>query len=277
MAKGNRKSKAKAIAKSLTPNQKAEVKKLVKGVAETKMAAWYGGANIDISGAQGLFSQAQAYGMTQVIDSNQTDLLRVIPIVAQGLNDNNRVGQRITPVSLKIHCNVSILVNNQNLGLAQNLFAVAYLLQHVSLKSYQALREGNNFSQLLDVGDGTTVNFNGKWSNLSQPVSKQYYKLLGKKVIALRSSGFYTGVGGTSMNNNSHQFTHNFTWDATKHLPKTLMYPENQSGPNTWLNDPTNSSLFWCVAYYNMDDSNPPDPTVGIQQRYSAFLRFKDI
>lgn len=267
-----------AAAKSLSKNQKLEVKALVKGAAETKRVAYYQGPTTDLSGATGVYSTAQAYGMNQFIESNFTDLLRVIPRVTQGVADTQRIGSTISVSSCKVHMNLSVIVANQANGISQNIFAVVYLLQHVSLKSYQALYSQNDFSQLLELNDGSTDSFRGSFTSRTLPVAKQYYKLLKKKIVPLRSNGFFSGAGGTVMNNNSFQFTHDFTWDVTKHLPKTLKYPEVGSGPATWANDPTNSSIFMAVSYCNMGvPVDPVLPDVQVLQQYTSILGFKDL
>ena len=254
----------------------ALIKRVVKGQAETKMATWYNGSQ-----GTGLLAQASLVGQNQFISNNGTDILQIIPEITQGVNDNQRVGQAIQPISCKVHCKVSLLqVQGVEQGTAFDLVAVAYCLQHVSYKTYAALKANNQFTQLLEVGDGTTVNFEGSYEASTMPVAKGYYKLLGKKKMYLRSSGLFNNSGGTIYGNqNSHPPTHEWTWELKRHLPKKIQYPENDQVTVGVSNLPTNAAPFWCVGYYTTDGTAafPTTARVWIQQQYVTQLRYKDM
>jgi len=272
------------------------IKHVVDRKAETKMAMYFGGQATDAT--RGTYAQAAAAPQNQFISNNVSDILRVIPFVAEGTDTYQRIGSKINPVSLRIHCSVGInpsLMGTQypastgtTPGLAANFYAVAYLLQHKEFKTYVSLSTQNNFAQLLDSGDGSTRQFNGTWQDSRCPVTPQYYQLIKKKVIPLRAEGA-SGVGsaipGTTLCNGlSSPFQANWTWNlkAGKHFPKKLTYPESNTagtGVGATLNDPTNSSLFWSVAFFRMDHTplgGAGEPNVWIQQQYVSELRYKD-
>jgi len=270
---GKRASRPVQLSKPVT----AAVKRIVKGTQETKMVSWFGSPLYD-----GVWTTTGITPQNGFITSNATDLLRIIPYVPQGLGDNERVGQSITPVSMRIHCKVLLTPTLQggsgvNNGYSYNVTCIAYCLQHVSLKTYQALAARNDFTQLLQIGNGSTVGFSGKYEYSTLPVESGYYRVLKVKKINLRSSG-NTLPGGSpanvASNNNSHQTTHEWVWDITKAIPKRLTFPEN-TAPPAGLNDPLNAAPFWCVGYYNMDNTPNTQPTQVFQQ-YSAFLKYKD-
>jgi len=268
------------------------ISKVVSKKAEHKAATYYGcDPSIRRTVNEGIFAFASNQGQNQYIQSNATDILRVLPIIYEGTADYERVGNQISPTSLAIHCNVGI--NNALLpttsagtGLVMNLYAVCYLLQHKQLKSYEQLNSLNNFNQLLNVGNGTTVRFNGSFTQAFMPVSNQYYTVLAKKILNLRSDGVQSGpASGTAiLNANSHPNNYNFTWHVKKkHLPAKLKYPEVlediSGGFVAGNNDPTNSSLFWCVGFYKQDGSPVAGsgvPLTWIQQQYMARLTYTD-
>jgi len=256
------------------------IKKVLKGVAETKMVVLYGNANL-----------ASPYGVStqqnQFIINNTTDILRIVPKVLQGTDDNQRVGQIIQPVSCQVHCSVTISASTAGgagfaNNLSYNLVAVAYCLQHVSYKTYASLSTQNDFTQMLSLGNGGTSNFNGTFEFSKLPVEKGYYHVLGKKTFNLRNSGVQSTTVGIPQaqwgtNANAAPVRHEWTWNLNKFLPKDLKYPEtNSAAPG--LDDPLNAAPFWCIGYYQMDGSSSvATPQVLIQQQYVSVLKFKDI
>ena len=266
----------------------ATIGRVISRKAETKVAMYFGN---NTTSASAVYPSVWAV-QNQFIKSNNTDILPVIPYISQGTSDNQRTGKSISPKSFKIHCSVSLnplFVTGLN-SQANNIVAVAYLLQHKQLKSMQLLKfvatatsgvTGNNdFTQLLDPANNNTQAFIGNESDSRLPVSSQFYKVLGKKVIPLRND-FYgsTSTMGVSLTGNSQpqQLYHKWTWNATKHLPKSLEYVEQSTTmDNNILNLPTNSSMFWCIGYYNMNVDGSATPVTLIQQQYQTELRYKD-
>lgn len=280
-------AKAKRSARALTKTQRVQVKKIVRGQAETKMAIWYNGTDgngFATPANSGKSSQAAADPQNQTISSTLNDCLRILPRITQGVSDNQRIGQTITPVSCRVHCKVSILPQGTSGtgymgGYSYNLVAVAYCLQHVEFKDYSSLFIGNTFSELLSTGENSTIGFNGNFQEAGLPVEKAYYKLLAKKVFRLRSSGTQAAGVPTpayeGSNNNAAPMTHEWTWNITKHLPKKIIYP--QEAPGFPEDSPTNSAPFWCIGYYN--DSGLPYTTAvsAINQQYVTTFKYKDM
>jgi len=266
------------------------VKKVINSKAETKMVAFYNGAvagSTPLTNSTGTYADAGLVAHNQFINNNNTDILKVIPDVAQGTGDNNREGRVIDPVSGLLKCRVTISPVAPGSGgwtnnIAYDLTAVAYLLQSVTYKTYRSLYANNDFTKMLDVMDGTTTGFDGSFSASTLPVEKGYYRVLGKKTIYLRSSGatpFITAAQpGAVGNNNSHKLLHDFTWNYGKHLPSKLTYPEETVTEANGLNEPLNSSIFWCIGYFNSDGtiSGGDSPKIDINIEYTSVMKFKD-
>jgi len=271
-------AKRKTSRKSRAPKATvALVKRVMKGEAETKSRMYFQGPTTDsLDITFGQYADRTFTGKNQFISSNVTDIHRLIPIIQQGTGDNQRLGTRITPTSLIVRGNVQVNKSAlQSTSAPQERFAVIYVLQHVTLKDYNSLRVSNNFGAMLETGDQSTASFMGDTMSMYLPVAKQNYRLLAKKIIPLRWAGVISpGTAPVSIAN-AHNYSVNFTFNLTKHLPKTIVYPEGTGIPN-----PTNTSMFMCVAYANqLWDVTTPQPaaTVGVDMTYVSMLSYKDV
>jgi len=274
-------------------------KRVVNSKAETKLVTFFSGPVAKPSPLQnstGLYSDCGLAGQNQFIQTNATDILKVIPDVEQGdpldpgTADNERDGRYINPVSgqLKIRVMIAPIAPPEGStgwtkGMNYDLTVVCYLLQSVTYKTYRALYANNDFTKLMWKGNGTTSIFDGKYQCGNLPVSKGYYRVLATKKVYLRSSG-NTGVQAPAValnqitNNNSHRLQHEWTWNYGKHLPKKLVYPESTVTEANGLNEPLNSSIFWCMGYYNTDGtvSGGETPAINVSQEYTSIMKFKD-
>lgn len=280
--------KAAAVARSLSKNQKKEVKKLVKGVAETKSASFYQDYNNGGSAtrASGTFATRGWAVQNNAIVTNNTDILQLVPYVAQGLDDWNRIGQKITVsglhVSGSIRINISRLVSRS----LTVLNAYVFVWQHQQLKDYTRLYASNDFSQFLERGDGATTAFTGEQQDIGRVPARQYYKLLKVKKIKLDWAGVNAGVAtdaGVDVSiANAHVWKGDYSMNLTKHLPKVLTYPEsaNSTTPQV-LNAPTNTSLCMSIGFVlanNASQTNTPvDPLPFLEQTYVSRLTYKDM
>jgi len=272
---------------------RSAIKNVVKSVlnrsSETKVAAFYG--NADPHGGTGQFGNYSVIPHNGNISSNQFDIQRILPLIDQGLDNKDRIGTKINPVSCHLSMRVSLPNNWTSLSpTIGNIAVVVYVLEHKVARSYDELYSANNFLQMLDVGQGATYNFNGQYIHSQLPVAKQYYKLLAKKTVILRTDGGYYGqAGGVSpnivSNTNSAPFAANLNFNLTKHLPKTFVYPEEADTSST-RTDPKNCNMFFCVGYYQLDMSqNPmiePPPTppallAALNVQYMCQMSYKDI
>lgn len=273
---------------ALSKPQKRQVISLVRGQAETKRATFYQTLSTGApppTVATGLYSGRGWALQNNLISSNVTDILQLIPYVTQGSNDFERIGQRIKPVSLIVKGALRVAgvtafatgVNTTPINIHVNI----YVLQHVSLKNYAALRASNDFNQLLQTGEGTTTSFLGEALSPALPVAKQYYKVLARKTITLKYAGNESPVTGMNLSvANAHSWYAEYTLDLTKHLPASLMYPEATFPlPNPTVDDaPANSSIFMAMGY--VDELNVSPPTTAqsqLEQTYVASLLYKDM
>ena len=279
------------VARSLTSNQKKEVKILVKGEAESKRATFFQSYNDGTSTqrATGAFNVRGFARQNNVISNNNTDILQIIPEVAEGTDYYQRIGNRISPKSLIVRGSIRLqqvwnVPPESTYTPPINVDVYIYVLQHVMHKDYQSLYNLNNFNELLDVGNGQCVKFDGSYQISKLPVAKQYYRLLQKKKITLRYGGVMNAGGSTTLTTlsvaNAHAWSSDFVLNLTKHLPKVLKYPVTADTTQP-QDEPTNSSLFWCMGYVdwfqaNTSGANPP-VVATLQQTYVSDMTFKDL
>ena len=276
---GGRKLKGAILPKG---KMRTQVKNVVKSVLakelETKMVCYYSG------GTQGTNTPYPGTFTVQngSITSNSTDIKPLIPQTKQGTDDWNRIGNRIRPVKVVADIDISLLPTVfQTPNIPNNINVVVYILQHKVLKDFDNLFVANDFTQLLDSGDGVTRNFSGNPVDDNLPVSAVTYKLCKKLVFPLRASvltGTITSPLVYSVNNNLAPFSKRVSIDVTKYLPKTLMYPESfnasVANPAVW---PNNSSLFMTVGAYNMDLSVQGSPLPSMFNiQYVCRMSYKD-
>jgi len=268
--------------KPLTKVQKKQVKKLIKGQSEVKRATWYntyndGSSSSRATGAIAVWGYA---AQNNVITTNNTDALRLVPNVKQGTDDYQRIGDRISVASLKVNGFIRVAIQTMAEFTPTDIRVVLYVLQHKQLKDYNSFYANNNFNQLLDNDEGGTQSFAGTPLNEDMRVADQYYTLHAKKVITLRYAGASANEGGVVSIANCHNYFAKFSMNLTKYVPKNLKFPETFSGvPAEFANSPTNSSLFLAMGFINQKGaSNFADPTVlGIQQTYQSKLLFRDM
>lgn len=292
------------VAKGATPAKRVKnaratgalataIRKVVRGQAETKMATWYSGGTNPLG--IGSRSNWAAEPHNAQITSNTTDIMRLIPVVAVGTGDNQRIGERISPSSFIVNGVVSLNLSNVLVNVAPlDIVAVIYVLQHKSLKTYNSLQtvtqpgppivqSGNDFTQLLLTGEGDTVGFDGHPYDATLQVADQYYKLCAKKLIPLRYGGSNVvptgspipGGAGVVSVANAHTYSARYTFNLKKHLPKVLKYQESAVTTGQ-PGDPLNSSIFMCVGYYRLDQA-VPGAAAFLSNSYVATLKYKDM
>lgn len=299
--RGNKMSPAKALSQ---PQRRAVVA-IVNGQSETKRGAFYETYNdgtVPIVGRLTGLRSARGFAVqNNAITNNTSDILQLIPYIPQGIDNWQRIGNKIRPSSLIVNGTVRVnTVYALTPQLPTNIRVVIYVLQSVQFKDYDGLLARNDFTNLLDTDEGTTVAFRGEAQDLNLSVSKQNYKLLQKKVLTLRYGGVTNTTGSNSYAvsvSNSHTWYADYTLNLGKHLPKVLVYPEEGvvgALPPATLNSPTNSSIFMCMGCidwnqggYTNGTGAVPDPPGDLptrvlvhpylEQTYVSHMGYKDL
>lgn len=252
------------------------VDKLINRKAETKTSMFYGTATTFPQ--TGLYADRAYSQQNQFITTNAGDLKWLLPNVVQGIGDNQRIGEQISPISLHINGTVKVSLSILTGNSPVDIFAVVYVLTHKTYKNYEGLNTGNNFAQLLMNGQGATSSFTGNVWAARQPVSRQNYNVLAKKIVRLRYAGLYTSGGQSVSIANSHDYVANYNVVLTqKHMPKALKYPEADAPATAYTNSPTNYAPFMAVGFYWADGSGPAAPQALLESTYVTRLTYKDM
>lgn len=265
--------KMKASGKHLTKVQKAEVKKLVAAPVETKYVAQI----VDVYGGGLPAVPAQGFGVLQNIISGGSNFQawNLVPQLIQGVAGNQRIGNKITDVTLKSTWQFYI---NPQLALFQTIDATVkvFIVKSKSVKALSAIQRLSAGS-LLDNGDGTSIDWlpatplEAKSYDM-YPVNKEEFTVVKTHKFRL-AKNFDSPTGGTAVgsapNMTSHQskdFSHSLRHRGA------LIYPDNNL-PGFAL--PTN---FMLVAYVVCWDTNTfaPLPASSILCNSRSHMYYKD-
>jgi len=260
---------------------KKAVNQIISRKSETKQAGFYG--------TSGVYPQTGAYADRNYSTQNATvttvagDVKMLLPYIQQGTEDWQRVGNKIQPLTLKIHGTVKIA---QSQTLPPNfsptdLFAVQWILTSKTWKSYQALLN-LDLTRLLKTQEGSTVAYDGTVWGSRLELAEEDFSQISKRVIRLRYAGIVAGGGGTNSSSiaNSHDYVYNYTITMNqKKLPATLLYPEQGSTvPAPYANQPTNYAPFMIMGFYKADGSAiGPTGTVLLENTYTTIMKYKDM
>lgn len=180
--------------------------------------------------------------------TNTGSVVPAIPQMAQGVTDYQRVGQRVSPVSLKVDLDIGM--NSEDLSANSVMVAIWYGTSKES-KSWVG---GSPLSTIsfLDNGQGTNQSWAGVRGQLNFP-SDPTLNTLKRIVFPLSKSGGLQNQNGSSLTTQGNFSTSNGT--SHKHItlkfnpPKTLIYNKE-----TDLY-PTNYAPFYYIGFCNADGS----------------------
>ena len=286
-ARNRRLNARKRKTRALNKVQRVQVKAIVEGQAEKKNAYFYESFNDGTSTARstGAYVNRGWCTQNQSIRTNNTDIKQLIPYVDLGDDVNQRIGRKIDPTNLVLAGAVRVALARQQVENSPciNFKVHLFIVQHVQIKDYYTLYGQNDFTQFLYNGEGQTVRFDGEEQNAAMAVNSSVYKVLKKKVITLKYAGNQSGIGAQGIPN-SHVWKANYSINLTKYLPSKLMYPLNTTLgplPPAQAANPTNSSLFMCMAF--CPDNNPANTNGAvfasvpwIEQTYVTRMSYTD-
>lgn len=230
---------------------RAAVSRLVKSKEETKYIATQIAINTTLDGA---------------IHTPGTDIMPLVPAITQGTGNFQRVGEKVMPTKCKVDVYATFAQTNPggtppdpSINNANVMYVVMYLLRSRRCRNWIDYKASQEYTRLLDNGDGTTVPFGAEatpttgspfWvtdaSYLTRPVEKSSHVLLKKKIVKLvRNQGtIQDGTTGAIPNLPSSAWHGSFTYK----LPK-LVY-DDYSYPSTGVNQyPMNSCVMLAMGY----------------------------
>jgi len=170
----------------------------------------------------------------------------LIPAIGQGVTSESRIGQKLTPVKLRVH--VQYYFDN-TYGACLDVLLRQSVITLKSWKSNAALTNGVQVSiasKLIDNGDGTTSAISGgsDYTQLTYPYVKEMVtKLKGDKIIRLaKNAGFYQQSGLTTGTDPHESRTGIVRLSFDVNCPPSLIYESNTA------NFPTNFNPLYAVT-----------------------------
>lgn len=211
--------------------------------------------------------------------STAADWYRCLPLVGQGANTHQRVGDSLTPTKLRL--DFTFLFGRDSLDYTRDIWVVLYIMTSKNQKAY-ATNAANgqlaqNFQQYLDNGDGSSTYFQGTFADSTKPMFQPNNTQIKKITFNLmKASGDTNGQGvvptaggGGGMYAHERQIRVNKSY-VFKTVPK-LKYQDS----STQL--PGNYAPMWACGYYYGDGTAADQPGPGILNvGCRAHLFFKD-
>lgn len=204
--------------------------------------------------------------------SQTGDILRVMPNMTTGNEENQRSGDEITAKSLKIKGYVRF-TPVQTAGDVK-FSQVGVRLMCVSLKKATSWdlvsASASPLLSLLRRG-GTTVGFSGQISDLFNPINTDLFTVHGNKVFYMtqNNNSFATNVGYWSTDIKDQIKFFNFD---VKLKNKKLKYDDDT---NSGLL-PTNAAPFLLVGYVYLNGTVGDTVPTNLGLHYQSILRFED-
>ena len=245
---------------------KKAVLKVTKGTEETK----YRAEDLIVPGSTVLPS----LGTFQQFSSGITgtgELYACIPRLTQGVDDFQRIGNSVQPVSCHVDVIANVTTSNNNQSV--DVWAHFFVLQSTSVKSLDNL-SSVPITQLLENGAGGYIAADGTTNMTQYPVNRTAFKVLHHKRVRLykpfgqQNNRAAPSAGGTD--GTIAACTGNKRLRFKIPLPKKLKYDVASQ------DYPVNAAPFFCVAWEYNDQSGDSAPITSIYVQARTHLRYKD-
>ena len=203
-----------------------------------------------------------------------TDFYRACPQLSQGGKSNQRIGQRLHPMKLRLDINAAFAPTD---AVSRDIEVHVWVLRVKTQSAYSATSglpgwnstnkwlNGTTAGGLLDNGTGANTTFDGTYLATTKPLNKDSFSIVKKYVRHL-----YKGAG-TSNNN---QIANN----EKRHFSIRCVIPAGQfiyDAQTDLL--PTNHAPCFAIGYRYLDGT-VPDESGGVIQVYATtHLWFKDV
>lgn len=198
------------------------------------------------------------------------DAPRILPSIAQGTNDNSRIGDQLKSQSLTVK---GAIVYNPSTGqygtYANSRIGVRMMI--VQPRQYSNISDVQSnaaawLSLLLKKG-ASAVGFTGVLSDLWAPINSDYIIKYYDKVFYLDAPYQATAVGSTLMGRSTKMFS-----IKLKTRNKILKYDSNVSSGQ----QPTNYAPVLLLGYTHMDGSAADSLTTAVQLSYDSIFNYED-
>lgn len=252
----------KALLKARRHNLRKFVRKVISEKAETKVA------HISTGNSLVLFNSG--------INSS-ADMLQVIPNIAQGTNDSNRIGNQLNAQYLKLSGYVRLAINTENIE-ERSTANVMVRLMVLSMKNRNgiyadALGGSANLSSLLKKG-GTTSAFTGVLGDIYAPINTDFFTVhADRRMVLSQNLIAQPGSAGISTVALDTSKIVKFFKLNIKCRNKKLVY---DSFAASGL-QPVNWAPFLVLGYSFLDGSSPDTLSTSVGLNYISDFGFEDV
>jgi len=205
--------------------------------------------------------------------SANADLITLLPQVAVGTAQNDRIGNKIRPIRMEITGYVLYYADSlAGLNDSKMIGGRLFCFQDKTTRSYA--NNIYNFN-LLNLG-GTGNNFLGTALNWVSPHNKEQFTFFAdKKMVFLKPYGLTnnnTPSSTVAITGMDRSLFHPFKIVLTqKHLPAVLQYDQGDS-----LVYPTNFAPYLSLGYCDLMNRTPDTATTQLAMEFNCTLYYKD-
>jgi len=199
------------------------------------------------------------------------DIMYIVPNVAQGVLENQRIGNQISAKSISVKGAIVWAPSIGTFGTYANarLGVRIIICQPKAYNTYEAIFA--NFSTwqntLLRRG-GTTVAFTGIMADLWSPINTDAITKYHDKIYYLNGSYAATNAGYSQLLGSTKMFSYRKTWKNGKILKYD---PSVNSGISA-----TNFAPVMMLGYVHMDGSGPDTASTAVNFQWDSVFNYQD-
>lgn len=229
----------------------SKVKRMINRTQETKMASTDYGYTLFNSGI-----------------TNVADLVGVLPSIARGTDEQNRIGSSIRPVKLVIRGYYNYnTYGNTNLD-AMEILTRLFLLSDKTIKSY--VDKASVSLDILDKG-GLSQQFTGTTNDYLTPANTHRHRFWhDKRHVMMKPYGYWGSTTPLACLDKS-MFKSFVITLYKKDMPAVLNYDENDS-----VSVPVNFAPFLALGYASAFGDAPDTTSTKLGLAFTSTLYYKD-
>jgi len=199
------------------------------------------------------------------------DIMYIIPNIAQGTLENQRIGNQVTAKSLSVRGAIVWNPSSGTFGTYSNtrLGVRVIICQPKAYNTYESIfANATTWQATLLRRGGTTVAFTGIMTDLWSPINTDAITKYYDKIYYLNGSYQASNAGYSQLLGSTKMFSFKKTWKNGK----VFKYdPSVGSGIAA-----TNYAPVMMLGYVHMDGSGPDSLTTAVNFQWDAVLNYQD-
>lgn len=195
-----------------------------------------------------------------------TEVYSLLPIVQQGVTQQNRVGNRIQPVKLTVKGSIIATHLNASYPGASSSYFDLYVFKSKAANQGGIAPTAGDMNLFLQQGSGGD-SYNGQALDGLKPVNNDFFTLLAKRRYTLNNI-YNTGIGIMTGYYQSTSPQQTFSIDLSKHLKQSWIY--NDSSSNV-----INDNFYIAIGSTQTDGTSVGASVTGTYQ-FIVDLKYKD-